>query len=409
MLEHWWSHIENARWFQGKGRDGYLRGLFALPWYTKPGHWPAIRSEIAEVDYPDGDTEYYQLVVAYLDEDDPGRDIGEDAGLLTTLWRAWHQPLPDTLTVHWDADLPIDLQAHPLSGEQSHTSVRFGDQAQVKLFRRLQPHAEVSILRSLAQTGSRRVPQLLGSVTAVLRGLGAADLAMIVELLPVERDAWSMATAAAGANKSFEAHAEALGADLKRLHAELAAIFPSKHVSGADLVKDLATGVGRIAEGVPGVAGALRTLHIAAELDWEDILVQRVHSDLHLGQALACPWGWVFVDFEGEPLRPAAERRLRDSVWGDLAGMLRSFDYAWHSASPHPRPGWAEDCRAAFMAGYGWPSQASRLGRLYELEKAIYEVAYETRNRPDWVGIPLGAVQDIGMEVATWVAREQEM
>lgn len=409
MLKHWWSEILAARWFQGKGRHGFLRALHPLPWYTEPGVWPAIRSEIAEIIYVDGGTEYYQLLVAYLNEDDPGRDIAEHPALLRTLWQAWHDPLPETLNPHWDADLPSDLSAQPFVGEQSHSSVQFGDRAQVKLFRHLQPHAEVSLLRSLARTGSQRVPALLGSVTSVLPGLGSTDLAMIVELLPVQGDAWTMATSAVDRGQSFAAQAESLGADLKELHTDLAAAFPNSLAQGSQLVRGLAASATAVSAGVPGVASALDTLRSAARLDWQDELVQRVHSDLHLGQALACARGWVFVDFEGEPLRPAAGRRLRDSVWRDLAGMLRSFDYAWHTNRPEVETGWVEECRAAFLSGYGWRPHASRLGRLYELEKAAYEVAYELRNRPDWVGIPLRAVQDIGIEVAAWVAREQEL
>ncbi len=409
MLTHWWSQISGARWFQGKGRHGFLRAVRPLPWYTRPGRWPAIRSEIAEISYPDGEVEYYQLLVAYLDELDPGRDIAQDPSLLRILWQAWHTELPETLAPHWDCDLAQDLPAVPFGGQQSHSSILFGDRAQVKLFRHLQPNAEVSILRSLAQGGSLRVPRLLGSVTSVLPGLGSTDLAMIVEQLPSQGDGWSVATAAAGRGSSFAAEAETMGADLKQLHADLAAAYSHEYVNGGRLVADLAAGGSRVCVGVPGVDEALRTLRAAALLDWEDILVQRVHGDLHLGQALASARGWVFVDFEGEPLRPAAERRLRDSVWRDLAGLLRSFDYAWQVTLPGDQTDWVEECRSAFLAGYGWPSQAGRLGRLYELEKAAYEVAYETRNRPDWVGIPLRAVQDIGMEVAAWVAREQEL
>jgi maltokinase len=133
-----------------------------------------------------------------------------------------------------------------------------------------------------------------------------------------------------------------------------------------------------------------------AELD-----LQRVHGDFHLGQTLRTPSGWKIIDFEGEPAKTLAERLAPDSVWRDIAGMLRSFEYAGASVPPSTDDGgpdaaqWVADCRSAFLAGYAGgelsPADAATL-RAYELDKAIYEVVYEVRNRPDWVHIPLGAV-----------------
>jgi maltokinase len=122
---------------------------------------------------------------------------------------------------------------------------------------------------------------------------------------------------------------------------------------------------------------------------------QRVHGDFHLGQTLHTPKGWKIIDFEGEPAKTMAERLAPDSIWRDIAGMLRSFDYAAASV-PGPNSGaWAAEARAAFLRGYAGGELSgndSQLLRAYEADKAIYEVVYETRNRPDWVGIPLGAV-----------------
>jgi maltokinase len=90
-----------------------------------------------------------------------------------------------------------------------------------------------------------------------------------------------------------------------------------------------------------------------------------------------------------------AERRAPDSVWRDIAGMLRSFDYAAASVPGADSAAWAAECRAAFLRGYtGGELKAADAGllRAYEADKAIYEVVYETRNRPDWVDIPMRAV-----------------
>jgi maltokinase len=128
---------------------------------------------------------------------------------------------------------------------------------------------------------------------------------------------------------------------------------------------------------------------------------QRVHGDFHLGQTLHTPTGWKIIDFEGEPAKSMAERRSPDAVWRDVAGMLRSFDYAAASVpGPHSKT-WAAECRAAFLRGYvGTELRATeaKMLRAYEADKAIYEVVYEMRNRPDWVGIPLGAVAELAAD-----------
>jgi predicted trehalose synthase len=138
--------------------------------------------------------------------------------------------------------------------------------------------------------------------------------------------------------------------------------------------------------------------------------MQRVHGDLHLGQVLQAPGhGWVLLDFEGEPLRPLHERTVPDLALRDVAGMLRSIDYAaGHDTVGRPdddsaaaaaaaAQGWAEATRDAFCAGYGSvsgrdPRLDAALLRALELDKALYEVVYEARNRPSWLPIPLAAV-----------------
>ncbi len=141
--------------------------------------------------------------------------------------------------------------------------------------------------------------------------------------------------------------------------------------------------------------------------------VQQVHGDLHLGQTLRTAKGWKIVDFEGEPAKPLAERQLPDSPWRDVAGMLRSFDYAPRvversldttdeadAALIDTRAEeWAERNKNHFLTAYagGALSEAEQtLLDAYVADKAVYETVYETRNRPSWVGIPLQAVARIG-------------
>jgi maltose alpha-D-glucosyltransferase/alpha-amylase len=139
----------------------------------------------------------------------------------------------------------------------------------------------------------------------------------------------------------------------------------------------------------------------------------RLHGDYHLGQVLLVHNDFVIIDFEGEPSRTIEERALKHSPLKDVAGMLRSFDYAMHTAlfkfvseRPDAREAveaagqqWQEQAAGAFLDGYDEVAHASGLTsaraemtgllELFVLEKAVYELKYEVDNRPDWVRIPL--------------------
>jgi maltose alpha-D-glucosyltransferase/alpha-amylase len=126
----------------------------------------------------------------------------------------------------------------------------------------------------------------------------------------------------------------------------------------------------------------------------------RHHGDFHLGQTLAIRDGHDFaiIDFEGEPLRPLAERRRKHTPLRDVAGLLRSLGYA--AASVQAPAGWESAARAAFVAAYREAAGAApfvpatepaltRALAVLEVEKAAYEIVYEANNRPDWVAIPV--------------------
>ena len=144
-----------------------------------------------------------------------------------------------------------------------------------------------------------------------------------------------------------------------------------------------------------------------------------IHGDYHLGQVLRTGSGWTVLDFEGEPAKPLAARIAADSPLRDIAGMLRSFNYARHQALAHAiieRPDalaslaepvalWERATCAAFLDAYRDASQgrgsfgtwddARELIELFTLEKAFYELAYEVDHRPDWVRVPLAGIRDL--------------
>jgi maltokinase len=184
--------------------------------------------------------------------------------------------------------------------------------------------------------------------------------------------------------------------------------------TAAQLHERLDTALAAVPELAPYADALRRTYDEVGELT-EDVPVQRVHGDFHLGQVLRTQDGWVLLDFEGEPARPLAERTALMSPLRDVAGMLRSFDYAARHLLAE-RPGeqhlayraneWAERNRAAFCDGYAKaagtdPRESSVLLRAFEFDKAVYEVVYEARNRPNWLPIPLGSIERLASEVTS--------
>ncbi len=309
--------------------------------------------------------------------------------------------------------------SRPLTGEQSNTSVvaelEDGRLALVKVFRVLQDgdNPDVSTLAALTAGGSRRTPALLGWLTGewpapdgLSRGRG--ELALVQDFLAGAEDGWELAVTAAEHGEDFADRAFALGAATAELHRLLADVLPTRPAGREDVAAALDGMFQRLTATtteVPSV-GQLRA-RIAAVYERAAAsplpVLQRIHGDLHLGQVLLSPdRGWQFIDFEGEPLRALAERAVPDATMRDVAGMLRSFDYVAGSLARREPPidvsAWASRAREAYLEGYASLAgpeltDYQQLLDAFELDKAVYEIAYEARHRPSWIPIPLAAVE----------------
>lgn len=269
-------------------------------------------------------------------------------------------------------------------GEQSNSTVFFGD-VLLKVFRRIEEGGNLDAELHLALAGTQMVAELHG-----IWRLGDRVLGIVLEALPDPLDGFALAREHASGALDFTGHARELGSSLRSLHVALAERLPTSRAPVSRL-RD------RLEAEFLAHAGQVAELRAATPLMREHLErlgdgwfgTQRIHGDAHLGQVLLTARGWRWVDFEGEPLRPLAERSLPDSPLRDVAGMLRSFAYAAADNRDHQ---WETDCRAAFLQGYGdLPEQQMALLAAYELHKASYEVVYEARSRPGWIWIPMRA------------------
>ncbi|MFC7385470.1 maltokinase N-terminal cap-like domain-containing protein [Sphaerisporangium rhizosphaerae] len=322
-------------------------------------------------------------------------------------------------------EIDTALRSLVLGAEQSNTSLVFGDAYICKLFRKIVPgvNPELEVVSALAERGSPNIAKPYGWIETDIGGENTT-LAFTQEFLPTASDGWALAltsvrdlygslpgTTAAEAGGDFAAESTRLGMATAHLHKELAAAFTTSTVEAPE-VKRMVEGFRRRLEAaiseVPGLAEHAGVAHEAFDRladTGRPITVQRVHGDYHLGQVMRTPGEWVVLDFEGEPGQPLQERRALDSPLRDVAGMLRSFDYAArHLLADHPEAKeleplaaeWAQRNRAAFIAGYSAGGgrihgDDAVLLRALELSKAAYEVVYEARNRPSWLPIPLAA------------------
>ncbi|MCT2592494.1 phosphotransferase [Streptomyces sp. N2-109] len=306
------------------------------------------------------------------------------------------------------------LRPRPLDAEQSNSSVVYGDAYILKLFRRVGPglNPDLELPLALARAGCDRVPEPTAWFeTAPAPRRATLTLGVLQPFLAGSGDGWQLALHALAGRQDFTGQARALGRATAEVHAGLADALPTTVLHGsqlAQLAREMDGRLNTAAHAVPALRpyrGGLRSAFAAlGELSRRGHTrrAQRVHGDLHLGQALCAADGgrWSLIDFEGEPARPLDERRRTQPAVRDVAGMLRSFDYAacQQGISERWTHLWAEANRAAYCGGYAEvtgadPRDDATLLRAFETDKAVYEVLYEARHRPGWLPIPLSAIR----------------
>ncbi|QFZ74184.1 phosphotransferase [Streptomyces fagopyri] len=452
LLREW---LPRQRWFAGKGRPvtGFslvtanellpTSGPLGLLHLLVRAHQPATPAQGATARQGD----CYQLLIGVREALPPRLApalIGHvEEGPLAgrTVYEALHDPRPadvllealrsrariGELRFERDRRRPIrgGLTPRLVTSEQSNSSLVYGDTFILKLLRRIVPgvNPDLELPRMLAREGCPRVPAPAAWMTADIgdaRSPAGGESYVLGVLQPFVRgatDGWELALHGLAKGEDFGSEARALGRATAEVHTALARALPTTtlgHVQMRLLVEGMTERLAAAAQAVPALrpyAPGLRTAFEAlADLaaEGQTWTAQRVHGDLHLGQCLRSPTGeWSLIDFEGEPSKPLAERRMPQPPLRDVAGMLRSFDYAARSnprsTAPSPAPSesvsdsWADTCRAAYCAGYAEaagrdPRTDPVLLRAYETDKAVYEVVYEARHRPDWLPVPLAAV-----------------
>jgi len=397
--------VTQQRWFASKAREVASVNVLER---VELSAQPALELELVEARFQAGTHELYQLLP------------GEDGGLRVLARLLGEEAQVGGVTFHGGLEPTGDIRA--MGAEQSNSSVVFGEQQVLKVFRRVEPgiNPELEMVRFLSARGFRNVAALTGWYE-YSGGIMQATLGIMQAFVADSRDGWQLALddplgvlarlpelgAATGEMHSVlasdptdpafspeEPSVEALSLLTATIDEQIEQVFLDlpRHTPGLDPI------IGR-GEEVRDRLQSMSHVGVGGRLI-------RHHGDYHLGQTMLSDAGWTMLDFEGEPARSLLERRRKRSPLRDVAGMLRSFAYAASASEllrgvPAPA-GWEEQARQGFLDAYletvdqsllpaGRPA-TDKLLAIFELEKAVYELRYELNNRPDWVPIPVAGI-----------------
>jgi maltokinase len=454
LLPDW---LTRQRWFAAKGRPVRSLAVAAVTPLITDGD-PLLDHVLLRVGFDEGD-QHYQLFVGRTAE--PKGELEHVTfGAVDNL--VVYDGLWDIRVTEWlleairdcrevgdlrfvaepDAKIAEGVAGRVLGVEQSNTSVSWGERSILKVFRRVLPglNPDLELHRALRSVESAEVAALQGAIEGRLDG-EPLTLGMLQDFAANSADGWSMALAsvrdllaeadlrADEVGGDFAAEASRLGETVAVIHQELRRALGETERDARELAAIWHQRLGVTTAAVPALAphvDAIRATYDAVAGLGAPLPTQRVHGDLHLGQTLRTPRGWLVIDFEGEPAAPLAERVRPDSALRDVAGMLRSFDYAAFHQILQREPSavdelahdsqltwraneWAGRNRSAFCEGYALrvgtdPRDQRALLRAFELDKAVYELLYETRSRPAWAPIPLASIARLTREKSAGVS-----
>lgn len=417
------DELAASRWFAGKGRS--LTGVAFVDALDLP-EAAGGALVLADVSYADGGAERY-LLPSRLSKDGL---VEAPAG--DPLWPALARLVADEheltgvdgvfATTAGAPQSEPGARARALTDDQSNTSIVLGEARVVKCYRRLLPgtHPEPELLSGLTRVGSRRAPRFAGALVR-RSGEGEENLLCAYAYVPGESVGWenliarirdALSADDAGTLDRLVGVARSLGAAAAELHVDLARSF-GVGTAGADdarraveearaqleHTRSVATGdlAGALSDAGDELYRALADLALL-----EGAPVSRCHGDLHVAQFVDGPGGLTVVDFEGQPGRPLAARRLPGTSLRDLACLLLSLDHVAVAAARRLGFGtaldvarsWSAAARSAATEAYGSGIEGSgllldeRLLRALEVEKESHEVIYAATVLPEWSYAP---------------------